>query len=100
MIQSETIQYEKVYNEIDKDWNYACNISYIRTFKMIYDKADDNRKLLIIFNNGSDVTINRISTEYYMKFLSCVSRYKQSKNVCDFLIMTQKDVYLLTDINY
>lgn len=100
MTQNEITQYDTVYNEIDESWNYICNISNIRTFKKKYDSETKKSKLEIIYNNGSDVTITNINTDYFMKFLSCIARYKQQKRECDFIMMTQDNVYLLTDIDY
>lgn len=94
------VQQETIYNEVNKSWNYVCNISCIKNFKLKFDKESNDHQLSIIYNNGSDVTITHISPDYYLKFLSCVSRYKNQKNECDFLIMTQHSVYLLTDIYY
>ena len=99
-MQNKIVQHETVYNEVDKNWNYICNISNIRNFKKIYDEGSKTHKLTIIYKNGSDVSITNINTEYFMKFLYCVSRYKNQKEECDFLILTEHDVWLLTDINY
>lgn len=94
------VQRETIYNEVDNSWNYACNISCIKNFKLKFNEKSKDHELLIIYNNGSDVTITHVNPNYYLNFLSCISRYKNQKNECDFLIMTQQNVYLLTDIYY